>query len=139
MTKTETVLRSIFGSCRSDIRPLAYAVDIAIELMFVQGIPMDDILVTNDIYPDVAKRIRKKSGAHPSAKSASRRIERLANKCWDAMVSRGLVVKYIGAPLEDEHTLLHGHRAPARPALLSRGRFTPPPSRRSGAVRPPDR
>ena len=51
MTKTETVLRSIFGSCRSDIRPLAYAVDIAIELMFVQGIPMDDILVTNDIYP----------------------------------------------------------------------------------------
>lgn len=59
MTKTETVLRSIFGSCRSDIRPLAYAVDIAIELMFVQGIPMDDILVTNDIYPDVAKRIRK--------------------------------------------------------------------------------
>lgn len=91
MTKTETVLRSIFGSCRSDIRPLAYAVDIAIELMFVQGIPMDDILVTNDIYPDVAKRIRKKSGAHPSAKSASRRIERLANKCWDAMVSRDLV------------------------------------------------
>lgn len=32
MTKTETVLRSIFGSCRSDIRPLAYTVDIAIEL-----------------------------------------------------------------------------------------------------------
>ena len=101
MTKTETVLRSIFGSCRSDIRPLAYAVDIAIDLMFVQCIPMDDIMVTNDIYPDVAKRIRKKSGAHPSAKSASRRIERLANKCWDAMVSRDLVVKYIGAPLED--------------------------------------
>ena len=43
MTKTEAVIRSILGTAKPDIRPLAYAVDAAISLMFVQKIPMDDI------------------------------------------------------------------------------------------------
>ncbi len=44
MTKTEAVIRSILGAVGMDIRPLACSVDIAIDLMFVQGVPMDDIL-----------------------------------------------------------------------------------------------
>ena len=101
MTKTETVIRSILGAVRMDIRPLAYAVDIAIELMFNQGIAMDDIAVTNDIYPYVAQKMRNASGATPTNKAISRRIERLANECWDTLVARELVTKYIGNPLSD--------------------------------------
>ena len=38
MTKTETVIRSIFGAAGIDTRPLARAVDIAAELLFTQTI-----------------------------------------------------------------------------------------------------
>ena len=101
MTKTEAVIRSILGTARPDIRPLAYAVDAAINLMFVQKIPMDDIYVTDDIYPDVAKLVKNRRGKPSSPETVSRRIERLANLCWDALVERGLVLEYIGTLLRD--------------------------------------
>ena len=103
MTKTEAVIRSILGAVRADIRPLACAVDIAVDLMFIRGIPMDDIYVTDDIYPEAAENFNKMSGASYSAKTVSRRIERLSNLCWDTVVSRGLVTEYIGAPIRDIH------------------------------------
>ena len=101
MTKTEAVIRSILGAGRPDIRPMAYAVDAAISLMFVQKIPMDDIYVTDDIYPDVAKLVRNRRGKPSSPKTVARRIERLANLCWDTLVARNLVLEYLGAPLEN--------------------------------------
>ena len=67
MTKTEAVIRSIMGVTRADIRPLAYAVDIAAELMFVHKISMDDLFVTDHIYPDVAKRLRQTLGTSTSS------------------------------------------------------------------------
>ncbi len=63
MTKTEAVIRSILGAVRADIRPLACAVDIAVDLMFIRGVPMDDIYVTDDIYPEAAENFNKMSGA----------------------------------------------------------------------------
>ena len=101
MTKTEAVIRSIMGVTRADIRPLAYAVDIAAELMFVHKISMDDLFVTDHIYPDVAKRLRQTLGTSTSSKAVSRRIERLANRCWENLVSKGGVEQYIGIPLHD--------------------------------------
>ena len=101
MARTEAVIRSIFGAVRTDIRPLVYAVGIAIELMFVRGLSMNDIYVTNDIYPDVAKLVRNRFGRPSSPKTVSRRIERLANLCWDTLVARNLVLEYLGAPLEN--------------------------------------
>ncbi len=101
MTKPEAVIRSILGAARPDIRPMAYAVDAAISLMFVQKIPMDDIYVTDDIYPDVAKLVRNRRGKPSSPKTVSRRIERLANLCWDTLVARKLVLEYLGAPPEN--------------------------------------
>ena len=101
MTKTEAVIRSILGAARSDVRPPAYAVDASISLMFVHKIPMDDIYVTDDIYPDVAKLVRNRFGRPSSPETVSRRIERLANLCWDTLVERNLVLEYIGAPLKD--------------------------------------
>lgn len=41
MTKTETVIRSIFGAAGIDTRPLARAVDIAAELLFTHRQTID--------------------------------------------------------------------------------------------------
>ena len=101
MTETSIVIRSILGPIRGNISALTYAVDAAIDLMFVQNIPMDDIMVTKDIYPVVAEMLRNRNGSSPSIAAVSRRIERLANQCWDALVARNLVEEYIGAPIKD--------------------------------------
>ncbi len=95
MTKSERLLRSILGPVRADVRPLAYAVDIAGELLFERHIPMDDIRVTKDVYPWVAEQINRSPGA------VTRRVERLANLCWDTLMERNLVAAYIGTPLKD--------------------------------------
>ena len=79
MTQTETIIRSILGPVGLDVRPLAQAVDLAIDILFVQKIAIDDIHVTKDIYPVVANQLNKKTGA------VSRKVERLANLCWDAL------------------------------------------------------
>ena len=100
MTKTEAVIRSILGAARPDIRPLVYAVDLTIDLLFTQGIPMDDIHVTDDIYPASARLVKDRCGRPASPGAVSRRIERLANLCWDTLVSRNLVPEYLGSPLE---------------------------------------
>ena len=101
MKKTEAGIGSIRRTARPDIRPLAYAVDVAMNLMFVQKIPMDDIYVTDDIYPDVAKLVKSRRGKTLSPETVSRRVERLANLCWDTLVARNLVLEYLGAPLEN--------------------------------------
>ncbi|MCD7861081.1 MAG: hypothetical protein LUG25_04155 [Oscillospiraceae bacterium] len=54
MTKTEIILRSIFGASGQNLRPLAHAIDIAGELLFMQQVLMDDILV-KDIY-EISRR-----------------------------------------------------------------------------------
>ena len=101
MAKIEAVIRSILGAAKVDIRPLAYSVDIAIHLIFFERIPMDDIYVTDDIYSQVAKLVKNRRGRPSTPKAVSRRIERLANLCWDTLVARNLVLDYLGAPLED--------------------------------------
>ena len=101
MTKTEAVIRSILGAARADIRPLVHAVDITISLLFTQGIPMDDIHVTDAVYPVAARLAKGRCGKPASPGAVSRRIERLANLCWDTLVERNLVLEYIGAPLRD--------------------------------------
>ena len=57
----------------------------------------------SDEIDQLAENFNKMSGASYSAKTVSRRIERLSNLCWDTVVSRGLVTEYIGAPIRDIH------------------------------------
>lgn len=71
MTKNEKLVRSILGPARVDVRLLVFAIDIVVEIMFFQGVPMDEIFVTKDVYPSEAQITRSR----PS--SAVRRIERL--------------------------------------------------------------
>ena len=61
MSKSELLVRSILGPIRSDIRPLVYAIEIASDLLFVQKVSWDDIRVTKDIYPSVAKQLKRTS------------------------------------------------------------------------------
>ena len=79
MTKSECIIRSIIGAERASIRALALAIDIAADLLFTQGISMDEIAVSKDIYPAVAKQVGK------SMSTTTRRIERTANLCIDAL------------------------------------------------------
>ena len=67
MKNSQTVIRSILGTADVDIRPLAYAVDAAVELMFRQGIPEDDIAVIKELYAKAAERPRPAAQNHPCA------------------------------------------------------------------------
>ena len=101
MTKAEATIRLILGTSGGNIRPLACAVDIAADLMFHQRIAMDDIRVTDDIYPKAANLMKDRSGKSYSPKTIARRIERQANLCWDILVERKLVKEYIGASIKE--------------------------------------
>ena len=90
MTNSEILMRGIFGASRADIRPIACAVDVVGELLFEQGYSMDDILVTKHVYPDVARRLGKKSCA------VTKSLERLTRLCWDIMSEHNLAKTYIG-------------------------------------------
>ena len=51
----------------------------------------------------MAVLLRGKNGEPQSVKTISKSIERLSNQCWDILVARGLVGKYIGAEIGDIH------------------------------------
>lgn len=76
MTKSEVLIRTIFGPACRDIRPLIYAIDITMELLFVQNVAIDDIRVTKDVYPKAAALLGQKTA------STAKSIERLCNRCW---------------------------------------------------------
>ena len=86
MTKTETVIRSIFGAAGIDTRPLARAVDIAAELLFTHRQTIDELHFTRDIYSPVAVLLCGKNGEPQSVKTISKSIERLSNQCWDIRI-----------------------------------------------------
>lgn len=96
MKKTESVIYSLIGPGRGNIRPLACAVEIAADLLFNQNIPIDDIQVMNQIYPLVAEELGK------SKASVTRSIERMANLCWERAAPERLE-EIIGKHLKDIH------------------------------------
>ena len=93
MKNSQTVIRSILGTADVDIRPLAYAVDAAVELMFRQGIPEDDIAVTKELYAKAAERLPKGKKGKRSVKTVTKQIQRVANawsgKGWWSTTSAG--------------------------------------------------
>lgn len=97
MTKTERTIYALVGPTRYNTLPFSTAIDLAIDLLFVQHRAMDDIRVTNDIYVPVAREVKK------SVSAASRQIVRLCNLCWDTMLAEGVVEEYIGKPIRDLH------------------------------------
>lgn len=92
--KETALMREVFGPGRKGVQTLAYAVCEAGKLLFEERVAMDDILVTKDIYPEVAKRMGRDS------RNVARQVERLANQCWDGM-DGAQKKKYIGKELKD--------------------------------------
>lgn len=78
MLTANSLVRSIFGFSRCNIQALVRSIEIAYELLFIQGRSRNSIQVTKDIYPDVAREIPSKH-----YKTVVRQIERLCNQCWD--------------------------------------------------------
>jgi len=93
MTKAELFVRSILGPARCDIRPLAAAIEVTAEFLQAHSLGTDDLLVTKDVYPPVARRLGKSIGA------VSKCVERLSKLCWETLQLRGAVEHYLGAPL----------------------------------------
>ena len=100
MKNSQTVIRSILGTADVDIRPLAYAVDAAVELMFRQGIPEDDIAVIKELYTKAAERLPKGKKGKRSVKTVTKQIQRVANACWMVEHHHGRPRKTIPAPRE---------------------------------------
>lgn len=89
-SSSEQLVRRILGAGRPRVSALAMAVDVCADLMFRQGVAMDDIQVTKMIYPAVAREM------HASCAATARQIQRLANLSYDMLVTRHWVKQYIG-------------------------------------------
>ncbi len=76
--EASALVRSVFGFSRVNTQPLVDAVEVAYELMFVQGRSRNSIQLSRDIYAVVAQRQGKKKYS-----SVVRQLERLCNGCWD--------------------------------------------------------
>lgn len=76
MKNTEKLVRSVLGASRIKVRPMVLAIETMEYLLFEEGMHRDDIRVTKDIYPAVAKRLDK------SVAAVSRSIARTVSQCW---------------------------------------------------------
>lgn len=76
MLNPEFLIRSILGPIKKGIRPLVCAVEVTADLLFIQHIPMDDVVATRQVYAVVAAKLHKSPG------TASRAIYRLIECCW---------------------------------------------------------
>ena len=92
MQTANSVVRSVFGFSRCNIKSLVCSVEVAYELMFIQGRSRSSIKVTKDIYPEVAGEFRSEN-----YDSVVRQIERICNKCWDRIQRDDyLLKKFVG-------------------------------------------
>lgn len=97
MVSANNLVRSIFGFSRCNIRALVCSVEIAYDLMFVQGRARDSIRVTKDIYPSVTRELRPQS-----YNAVSRHIERLCNRGWDRVQKdKALMERFVGNHARD--------------------------------------
>ena len=103
MTKTETLLRALLGPVREDIRPLAPVVDDVAGLLFVEEMQLDDVRITNRVYPAVAKQLGK------PATAISRSVERLTARCWsdgDPELLQTILGRKVLAPYSPRETVI---------------------------------
>ncbi len=94
MTKEEILIREIIGPGKSEIKGFVCAIQEAKKLLFGEGISREDIFVTRDIYPNVARKTNK------NLRTTARQVERVGNLCWDCL-DKNLKLKYIGRVLKD--------------------------------------
>ena len=93
MTKTERTIYALVGPTRYNTLPFSLAIDLAMELLFVQNIAMDDVRVTRDIYEPI--------WAIGTGKTATG--EQAAEVCTyiRSLIEAGEVEQYLGKPIRD--------------------------------------
>ena len=71
MITAESLFFAILGTTRAEITPSVLATEITAELLFDENLGFDDFRITKDVYPTVAKLLRR------SSDSVSRSVERM--------------------------------------------------------------
>ena len=92
-TQSELIVTYVLGFSRSDIRPMACSLEVLAELLFVEEIPLGDILITKHVYPRVARRLER------SYSAVARSTERVTNLWWDKAHMQNRIPEFIGRPL----------------------------------------
>ena len=77
--KSNLLIHSIVPFVRSDLRALSESVAVTANILFVEGLPLDELKITKHVFPAVAKTLDKKVSA------VCRAAERLANEVWEHM------------------------------------------------------
>ena len=81
MSNPERLIRSIIGDTGSSIYPLACAAEIVGREFFDSHTPLEDVK-PGQVYTQVSKEMGI------SFDAASKRIQRMANFCWECMLKR---------------------------------------------------
>ncbi len=90
LEKSETLLRALLGPSRADVQPLACAVALTAERLYLQKQPLREFSIYKDVYYDASKKLFQKHTT--TAKS----VERLAKRCWDVFAAQGCTEQYVG-------------------------------------------
>lgn len=77
MCNTSVLVRSLISPGHGRICVFVACIDVTAQLMFEQGIPMDDISVMKDVYSQVAEIFGMNVGA------VSKNAERMTKRCWE--------------------------------------------------------
>ena len=97
MTKEKQLIYSILGPGRGNTKAFVCAVGKARQVMFCEHVSMDDILITKDIYTEVAKEMKQ------DIRAVIRQIERISHRCFDSM-DNSQKRKYIGKVIRQLET-----------------------------------
>ena len=63
MITAESLFFAILGTTRAEITPSVLATEITAELLFDENLGFDDFRITKDVYPTVAKLLRRSSAS----------------------------------------------------------------------------
>ena len=90
LKKSKIIIYSILGPSRADISPLAYAIAITADRLYIQKIPLNIFTIYNDVYYKTAKLLNQD---HPST---ARSVARIANRITKAITTQEETEKYFG-------------------------------------------
>lgn len=96
MLNSLSLVRSILGPTRCSILPLAYAMDITAERIFIDHVSEKHLKLCDDVCYEVAKRLN----SFITPKSVTRSVERCTNRCWNELVKSGRTQEYIGKVMD---------------------------------------
>lgn len=92
-TNVSLLVRSLVGTLRGDLRPFTYSVELVEKLLYQDGYSVDEILITKDVYPKVARQLGRREDAvsRSALRTAHTVWERGGRKVWGEIVGRDLI------------------------------------------------